>query len=71
MTAKFWMGDVAATDDFGSKIGKVFYDGKTQMGPWATMSQASWSQYGCGKVAQGYAQKYQKQADGKWMKVGG
>ena len=70
-TPKYWLGTLGDTDDFGAPYGDVMYDGKTKMGPWANMSKASWARYGVGKVGQGYAQKYQKQADGRWLKVGG
>lgn len=68
---KFWMGHVGSNDDFGKKIATVFYDGKTRMGPWAIMSPASWLIHGVGQTGTGFAQKYSKQADGRWLKVEG
>lgn len=68
---KYWLSPVGAVDDFGLKITDTIYDGKTTLGPWALMSQASWNQYGIGRVGLGYGQKYKKQSDGRWLKVEG
>ena len=68
---KHWMGSVRATDDFDQPITNAFYDGKTVMGPWAMMSPASWKKYGLNQTGTGYAQKYEKQPDGKWLKTEG
>jgi hypothetical protein len=64
------MGDVPAQDNFGNDITLEFIDGRTNLGPWATMTPASWRQYGTG-LGTGYGQRYQKQADGRWLKVEG
>ncbi len=68
---KYWMGIIDSIDDFGQPIAKVFYDGKTRQGPWAIMTPASWRTYGIGITGTGYGQKYEKQGDGKWLKVEG
>jgi hypothetical protein len=39
------------------------------MGPWAIMSEASWQRKGIGRTGIGFGQKYEKQEDGKWLKV--
>lgn len=67
---KYWMGTVREKDDFEQPITDTFFDGKTVMGPWATMSPTSWRKYGCG-TGLGHGQKYQKQEDGRWLKVAG
>ena len=67
----YWMGDLGETDDFGVVYGEAMYDGKTVHGPWANMAEKSWRKHGCGKLGMGFGQKYEKQADGKWLKVKG
>ncbi len=68
---KYWIGLLGPVDDFSSSYKDIMYDGKTKMGPWANMTEESWKKYGCGRVGQGYAQKYQRQEDGKWLKIAG
>jgi len=67
----YWMGSIATNDDFGMPYGKFMYDGKTRSGPWANMSEKAWRMYGVGRLGTGYGQKYEKQADGRWLKVEG
>jgi hypothetical protein len=69
--AKYWLSPVGAKDDFEQAITDTFIDGKTKRGPWATMSPASWKKNGVGKLGTGYGQKYEKQKDGKWLKIEG
>ena len=69
--AKYWMGSIGATDDFGVKIDHEFVDGKTVMGPWAIMAPPSWCRYGIGRLGVGYGQHYVKQEDGRWLQVNG
>jgi hypothetical protein len=66
-----WVGDLRATDDFGSAILGTFYDAKTIVGAWAIMSPHSWIIYGNGQLGTGFGQKYEKQKDGIWLKVEG
>ena len=68
---RYWMGHVGLKDDFNDPIEKIFYDGKTLMGPWAIMTPQSWRKVGCMRTGTGYAQKYEKQSDGRWLKVEG
>ena len=62
-------------DDFGQpltgKNGEVVYDAKTRMGPWATMTQASFDVFGAGKLGLGYGQKYVRNEKGELHKVEG
>lgn len=67
---KYWSGTPGSLDDFGRPIDNVFIDGKTQMGPWATMAPDSYSLLGVG-LGLGRGQRYEKQADGRWRKVEG
>jgi hypothetical protein len=72
MTQKvYWTGEVPEKDDFGHPIIGIMYDAKTQMGPRATMSKTSYQHYGVGKLGTGLGQKYERQPDGKWLKVEG
>lgn len=63
------------SDDFGveftKKEGELVYDAATIMGPWATMTHASFKKYGRGRLGTGNGQKYQRNAAGELHKVGG
>ena len=67
----YWLSPLGDFDDFDSPYGDVMYDGKTRMGPWANMTEDSWKRYGVGRLGTGFGQKYEKQPDGKWLKVEG
>lgn len=71
MKKSYWLSPVGAADDFGSPIDTVIIDGKTRMGPWALMTPDSFEKFGTGKLGTGYGQKYEKQEDGKWLKIEG
>ena len=65
---RYWIGDIRSDDDLGLPIINAFIDGATTFGPWAIMSPASHKRYGKGLGA-GRGQRYEKQPDGRWMKV--
>jgi hypothetical protein len=69
----YWLSPVGATDDFNEAIGDVIYDARTIHGPWALMSPASFQLHGgtSGRLGVGYGQRYDRQADGRWLKVEG
>ena len=67
----YWQGELGPEDDFGKKYDNVMYDGKTRSGPWANMSYVSWVRFGVGKLGTGYGQRYERQANGRWLKVEG
>lgn len=69
----YWAGELGEKDNFGRPYGRVMIDGKTRYGPWANMSERSWMVEGGtgGVFGTGLAQKYEKQADGRWLKVEG
>lgn len=68
----YWMGStINDLDDFGRPITDTFYDGKTITGQWAIMSPLSWQIHGMAKIGVGLGQRYKKQKDGRWLKVGG
>jgi hypothetical protein len=68
---KYWNGPLPETDDFGDRYHKVMIDGKTRQGPWANMTDTSWRLYGIGRLGTGCGQRYEKQEDGRWLKVEG
>jgi hypothetical protein len=68
---KRWCGDPpTACDLCGRKITDVFVDGKTLRGPWGNLCLLCHCQYGIG-LGTGRGQKYERQPDGSWQKVGG
>lgn len=71
MTKTYWTGNVPFKDDFGKPIQDQFIDGRTRGGPWAYMTPASWASHGLGSLGPGRGQRYERQADGRWLKVKG
>jgi hypothetical protein len=67
----YWLSPLGDKDDFGQPIEREFIDGKTILGPWAIMTPTSYRTYGIGRLGQGFGQRYEKRADGKWLKVEG
>jgi hypothetical protein len=67
----YWAGKIGETDDFGNPYGNVMYDAKTFRGRWANMSEHSFNVFGVPGLGIGNGQKYEKQADGRWLKVEG
>ena len=68
---KYWCGEIGPEDDFGAPIVDEFIDGKIANGQWANMAPSSWRMYGLGKLGTGWGQRYEKQEDGRWLKVEG
>jgi hypothetical protein len=69
--ARYWSGTITPKDDFGDTYKDIMIDGRTMQGPWANMTEKSWRCYGCKKLGTGYGQKYERQKDGRWMKIEG
>ncbi|MCA2510528.1 MAG: hypothetical protein IM561_09110 [Microcystis sp. M60BS1] len=69
--AKYWNSHVPQYDDFGDLIKDIIIDGRTTQGPWALMTPKSWEKHTFQRFGVGYAQKYEKQSDGKWLKTEG
>lgn len=69
----YWCGAIGREDDFGARITNEFIDGKSNMGPWGIFSPSSWARHSGtgGKLGMGLGQRYQKQPDGRWLKVEG
>ena len=65
-----WTG--SKTCDFCHKeISDILIDGKTMMGPWATMCPSCHRFYGYKRFGTGIGQKYKKNSDGKFIKIEG
>ena len=65
---RYWNGDIRPTDDLGVPITTTFFDGATVFGPWAIMAPSTHKRIGKGEGI-GRGQRYEKQSDGRWMKV--
>jgi hypothetical protein len=68
-----WMSEPPTKcDTCDTPIDKTFFDAATQYGPWACMCP-SCQHLGPGldRVGPGKGQKYEKQADGSWLKTAG
>lgn len=72
---RYLSAETRITDDFGDrftmKVDEYVYDGATYRGPWACMTHKSWKTHGCGVLGTGRGQKYQRNAEGHLIKVGG
>lgn len=70
--ASYWMSPAPERCDLNPShvIKDGFVDGKTKMGPWANMCAACAKRYGVG-LGTGRGQRYERQADGRFMKVEG
>lgn len=67
----FWSGDVNCDFNKSHDTHLVFIDGKTKMGPWAGMCESCFRRYGFGRYGTGFAQRYERQADDRYLKVDG
>ena len=68
---KYWLGEAPTICDIGGEtIQNDFIDGKAKFGPWGFMCPTCHSRNGYG-LGTGKGQHYQKQPDGRWLKVGG
>ena len=59
------------TPDAFDAIVAEFIDGKSAYGPWGFMTPSSWRRHGVGRLGTGFGQRYERQADGSWLKVEG
>jgi hypothetical protein len=66
----YWMGTVDKCDICHRKLTKQFVDGKTAMGPWAKMHVKCHSDHGLG-FGTGLGQRYEQQANKRWLRVEG
>ena len=65
-----WLGGTKC-DICGEDIGFILIDGKTKMGPWATMCIFCWGEVGIGRFGTGLGQRYEYDEDGNFYKVEG
>lgn len=66
-----WMGKAPVHCDVGGEpIATLFVDGRTVMGPWGNMCMTCHKKFGSG-VGVGKGQMYEKQRDGRWLKIQG
>lgn len=75
MSTVYWLGEVHALDDLGNPIHDRFVDGMISRehggnGAWAIMTPEAHSAVGTG-LGTGRGQLYEKQPDGKWLKING
>ena len=69
--ARYWLGsEISTCEVTGKTITDRFVDGRTPFGPWAIMHPDVFAGWGY-KPAQGVGQLYEKQPNGKWLKIDG
>lgn len=68
---RYWTGPAPVHCDLcNAEITDTFYDAGLPRGPWGFFCNDCFTQNAL-KLGTGYGQKYEKQADGKWLKTGG
>jgi hypothetical protein len=69
--AIYWVGESPSRCDCCDKpIRDLFVDGKTKGGPWGNLLPECHATIGLG-LGMGLGQKYQRQEDGRWLKIEG
>jgi hypothetical protein len=72
MARKYWKGTPPLKCDICEEpIAKLFFDAKTTQGPWGTLCEECFERHTYGELGLGFGQRYEKQANGKWLKTGG
>lgn len=69
----YWISPVPEKcETCDNPITTIFYDGKTEYGPWACMCPSCQTLGpGLGRLGTGIGQEYTKMPDGRWKKTGG
>jgi hypothetical protein len=67
----YWPGELSPNDDFGVPYKNIMFDAKTKNGPWANMTEKSFRNHAVGLLGTGFGQMYEKQPDGRWLKIKG
>lgn len=71
MNKVYWSGKAPKYCDLTrAEIKDVFIDGRTATRLWAIMTPEAHAKFGLG-LGMGRGQKYEKQPDGRWLKVAG
>lgn len=71
MSEVYWQGTAPTQCDICKQsLFSCFSDGKTIMGPWANMCDVCQGLYGY-RYNQGLGQRYERQEDGRYLKVAG
>lgn len=72
---RYVSAELANEDDFQDRFthreGEIVYDARTKSGPWAMMTEKSWKKHGIGQLGLGLGQKYQRDSEGRLMKMEG
>lgn len=67
----YWCGRVPERCEISKEpMGSVMYDCRLPKWGWANINERTFKEYGC-KTGTGFGQKYARQNDGRWLKVGG
>jgi hypothetical protein len=66
----YWLSPLKDCDICHNPFGNIMIDGKTRQGPWGNLCERCHTVFGVG-LGLGRGQKYEKQTDGKWLKIGG
>ena len=70
---RYYSAEDMTIDDFGQVFtrepGELVYDGRTVVGPWATMTKESFKVFGRGTIGHGHAQVYERQKNGQLHKI--
>jgi len=64
-----WTGQQAC--DYCGEAADTMYDSASKEGPWAFMCPDCWEKHGLGKIGVGYAQRYDRDPDGRLFKTAG
>ena len=68
---RYWEGSMPSKCDICRRgIKQVFIDGKLRSGPWGILCPKCHSKCGVG-LGLGKGQQYERQIDGRWLKVEG
>lgn len=68
----YWLSPLPEEDDFGVPYENEMFDAPTSNGLWANMTRESWERHRkTARLGLGYGQRYEKQPDGRWLKVEG
>lgn len=70
MANKYWLGPVTTDQVTGDEFNGAVYDARVSNGQWGLICQQTFDAMGC-KLGLGRGQKYEQQADGRWLLVEG